>query len=334
MPVLVNATNNGTNYNRSMAQSQCVANIENNPLNYERDWQLDDSSQSSFKPCPGHGSGSMTPLPFHDSAHTMYEAGSQLRSVHSSIDGSGLDLNQIPNSAQMMPLVGTSSNTIASTSNEATIGAKNEYSMFKIHSSGGGGGSVVGSTAHRSTCQQQSQQQQQHLHHYPTSSVFLENSDILDDKDYPKLYHRHSTIIMTPDSRGCDRDARIRRYSDTKLLHTGNNDDDDGNDDETDAYMGQETYNHHHHHHHHQHPMPIFNVANVLGASIPNTSECDAHTENYQITDIIFDSNATGGSTYDPLELNIQEMLELDMATSRNALGKSQIVSRKHFIQM
>lgn len=148
----------------------------------------------------------------------------------------------------------------------------------------------------------------------------MKNSDILDDKDYPKLYHRHSTIMMTtPDSRGCDRDARIRRYSDTKLLHsdpTGNTEDDGLDDDGNDVYMN-ETYNHHHHH-----PMPIFNVANVLGASIPTTSECDAHTENYQITDIIFDSNATGGGTYDPLELNIQEMLELDMATSRNALGK------------
>lgn len=324
MPVLVNAANNGSNYNRSMAQSQCVANIENNPLNYERDWQLDDSSQSSFKPCP-QGSGSMTPLPFHDSAHTMYEAGSQLRSVHSSIDGSGLDLNQIPNSAQMMPLVGTSSNTIASTSNEAAAGqatAKNEYSMFKVHSSGGGGGGGCNSATHRNTCHQ-SQTQQHQLHHYPTSSVFLENSDILDDKDYPKLYHRHSTIMMTPDSRGCDRDARIRRYSDTKLLHAGNNGDDDacdggcggagGHDDDNDVYMN-ETYSHQ--------PMPIFNVANVLGASIPTTSECDAHSENYQITDIIFDSNATGGNTYDPLELNIQEMLELDMASSRNTLGE------------
>lgn len=75
-----------SNYNgRTIAQSQCVANIENNPLNYERDWQLDDSSQSSFKPCP-QGSGSMTPLPFHDSAHTMYETNSQLRSVNSSLD--------------------------------------------------------------------------------------------------------------------------------------------------------------------------------------------------------------------------------------------------------
>lgn len=129
LPTLVNASNGGSNYNRSMAQSQCVANIENNPSNYG-DWQLDDSSQSSFKPCP-QGSGSMTP--FHDSAHTMYEANSQLRSVHSSMDGSGLDLNQIPNSAQVMPLVGTSPHTHASTSNN---GQKNDYGLFKVHSSG------------------------------------------------------------------------------------------------------------------------------------------------------------------------------------------------------
>lgn len=296
----MNASNGASGYNRSMAQSQCVANIENNPLNYERDWQLDDSSQSSFKPCP-QGSGSMTPLPFHDSAHTMYEANSQLRSVHSSMDGSGLDLNQIPNSAQAMPLTGgTSSNTIASTSNNP-LGQqqqqhKNDYGLFKVHSSG----------QHRNSSS--SNQQQQH-HHYPTSSVFLENSDILDDKDYPKLYHRHSAIMMAPDTISCDSDAKIRRYSDTKLLHTANHLDDDDDDEESDLYMN-ETYN--------NHPMPIFNVATVLGSSIPATTH-DTHPENYQITDIIFDSNTTGG-TFDPLELNIQEMLELD--TSRNVLRK------------
>lgn len=277
-----------------MAQSQCVANIENNPSNYERDWQLDDSSQSSFKPCP-QGSGSMTPLQFHDSAHTMYEANSQLRSVQSSMDGSGLDLNQIPNSAQAMPLTGgTSSNTIGSTSNSGQH-KNNDYGMFKVHNSG----------QHRNNSGQ---------HHYPTSSVFLENSDILDDRDYPKLYHRHSAIMMAPDTISCDSDTKNRRYSDTKLLHVTNNDE---NDDENDMYMN-ETYN--------DHPIPIFNVANVLGASIPTTHE--THPDNYQITDIIFDSNTTGGTydplngQYDPLELNIQEMLELDIATSRNALRK------------
>lgn len=99
-----------SNYsNRTVAHSQCIANIENNPMNYERDWQLDDSSQSSFKPCR-QGSGSMTPLPYHDSAHTMYEPNGQLRSSNrSSIDGSGADLSQIPNSTQVMPLIAASS---------------------------------------------------------------------------------------------------------------------------------------------------------------------------------------------------------------------------------
>lgn len=123
--------------------------------------------------------------------------------------------------------------------------------------------------------------------------------------------------MMAPDTISCDSDAKIRRYSDTKLLHAANNDDDDDDNDETDMYMN-ETYN--------NHPIPIFNVANVLGASIPTTHE--THPDNYQITDIIFDSNTTGGTydplngQYDPLELNIQEMLELDIATSRNALRK------------
>lgn len=224
----------------------------------------------------------MTPLPFHDSAHTMYEA--NRRSVHSSLDGSALDLNQIPNSAQVMPLItGTSSNTIASTSNS---NHKTEYGMFKVHSSG---------QQHRGNSQ----------NHYPTSSVFLENSDILDDKDYPKLYHRHSAIMMAPDTISYDSESKIRRYSDTKLLHTTNDDDDD-----CDLYVS-ETYD--------NQPMPIFNVTTVLG-TLPTTVH-ENHPENYQITDIIFDSNQSGG-TYDPLELNIQEMLELDMTTSRNALRK------------
>lgn len=46
----------GSNNNRA-SHGQIVANIENNSLHYDRDWTLDDSSQSSFKPCP-QGSGS------------------------------------------------------------------------------------------------------------------------------------------------------------------------------------------------------------------------------------------------------------------------------------
>lgn len=141
-------------------------------------------------------------------------------------------------------------------------------------------------------------------------------SDILDDKAYPKLYHRHS--MMAPDSISCDDDAKIRRYSDTKLLHAAN--DDDSNSANDLYVIQQQQQQHQHQHHYENHPMPIFNVATVLGASISATSN-DTPNENYQITDIIFDSSTTGG-TYDPLELNIQEMLELDMATSRSALRK------------
>lgn len=147
--------------------------------------------------------------------------------------------------------------------------------------------------------------------HYPTSSVFLENSDILDDKDYPKLYHRHSTIMMAPDTLHYDNDMRTRRYSDTKLLNAQSS-----ASDEDDEHCACKTA-------YGARPLPIFNVASVLGASIPNAMT-DMHGDNYpvpQITDIIFDSNAAGG-TYDPLELNIQEMLELDMATSRMQLRK------------
>lgn len=297
MAAIVNGTNGSSNYNnnRSIAQSQCVANIENNPLNYERDWQLDDSSQSSFKPCP-QGSGSMIPLSFHDSAHTMYEPSNQLHSVHSSIDGSGLDLNQMPNSAQVMPLIASSSTTIPTvTSNKSAT----DYGLFKLNTNS-------------TQSQRSSSTNPHHHHHYPTSSVFLENSDILDDKDYPKLYHRHSTIIMQPDAISCDTDLRTRRYSDTKLLNANNT---SASDEDDENGMYESNYN--------NRPMPIFNVATVLGASIPNTLN-DIHGEQYpvpQITDIIFDSNATGG-TYDPLELNIQEMLELDMANNRNQLRK------------
>lgn len=277
---IANGSNSASNYNgRMLAQSQCVANIENNPLHYDRDDLgqkfFDDSSQSSFKPCQ-RGSGSMTPLPFHDSAHTMYDTVSQLRSVNSSID------DQVSNSVRMVPL--TSSHTIDETSSQMA----DEYGLFKMPTN-----------VH-----------QWNNSHYPTSSVFLENSDILDDKDYPKLYHRHSTIIMGTDqiTDNCTNDMKLRRYSDTKLLHGSNGAED--YDNENGLYMNENNFD--------TRPIPIFNVANVLGASIPNALN-EMHTDNYtvpQITDIIFE-NSTSGGTYDPLELNIQEMLELDMANNR-----------------
>lgn len=72
---------------------QIVANIENNSLQYERDWTLDDSSQTSFRPCP-QSSGSMTPLAFHDiqgsCSRSMNDSVSDLshrQSLHTLMDG-------------------------------------------------------------------------------------------------------------------------------------------------------------------------------------------------------------------------------------------------------
>lgn len=274
-PTSASASNN---YNRS-AHGQIVANIENNPSNYERDWMLDDSSQSSFKPCP-QGSGSLTPLPFHDSAHTMYDPGQLRSSSHSSTNGSGPDLSQMPNA---MHSSGTGANYTTSTATAApsSTNKTHDMSLFKMNAPHGS-------------------------HHFPNSSVFLENSDILDDKDYPKLYHRHSTIIIGPDTH--NEISANRRYSDTKLLHAAS--DDDIVPDPTAHNLDSIK------------KMPIFNVATVLGASI-QPPVAATHNDSYtvpQITDIIFE-NSTGG-TFDPLELNIQEMLELDTSSSRNALNR------------
>lgn len=219
----------GSNNNRA-SHGQIVANIENNSLHYDRDWTLDDSSQSSFKPCP-QGSGSMTPLPFHDSAHNMTENvrnSGEFDSPVASCSGDHHDINQMPNPNKT-----------------------NELNLFKV--------------SPRTV-----------RHNPPSSAIFLENNDILNDTDYPRLYQRHSTVYTAP-----EKSKDTRRYSDTKLLQQNSNV-----------------------------IVPIFNVTSVLGATVANTSTQNTKQTSPNITDIIFENS---GSTYDPLELNIQEMLELDI---------------------
>lgn len=228
----------GSNNNRA-SHGQIVANIENNSLHYDRDWTLDDSSQSSFKPCP-QGSGSMTPLPFHDSVHNMSENvrhSGEFDSPIASCSGDHHDINEMPNPIKTSDL-----------------------NLFKV-------------SAHT-------------INHHPTSAVFLENNDILSDTDYPRLYQRHSTIFTSPE-KVSNKDTR--RYSDTKLLQQHSNV-----------------------------TVPIFNVTSVLGSNVANTSIPNSKQPSLgiNITDIIFEN---GGSTYDPLELNIQEMLELDIRQHQSA---------------
>ncbi len=224
----------GSNNNRA-SHGQIVANIENNSLHYDRDWTLDDSSQSSFKPCP-QGSGSLTPLPFHDSAHNMSENvrhSGEFDSPVASCSGDQHDSNPMPNPIKTSDL-----------------------NLFKVSPR------TVG-------------------HPPPSSAIFLENNDILNDTDYPRLYQRHSTIFTSP-----ERVKDTRRYSDTKLLQQHN----------SNAIV------------------PIFNVTSVLGSNVSNSSILNSTKQQpapgINITDIIFENS---GSTYDPLELNIQEMLELDI---------------------
>lgn len=57
------------------------------------------------------------------------------------------------------------------------------------------------------------------------TSMFIENSDILNDQDYPKLYYHHSNMLWPATAtRSSTTDDEItkdkRRYSDTKLLNS------------------------------------------------------------------------------------------------------------------
>lgn len=257
------------NINR-LPHGQIVANIENNPLHYERDWTLDDSSQSSFKPCP-QGSGSMTP--FHDSVHNMYEnPAPPVRSSSHSTNGSGSDLNQMPNIA-----------TASAMSSAATIAKTNDLNLFKVNT---------------------------HMMNFPNSAVFLENSDILNDADYPKLYHRHSTIFMSPEiNDNLDKFLvkDTRRYSDTKLMHQQRIG--------TSSSAGRPV----------ECVVPIFNVTNVLGVAIQSTTASNADEPAANVTDIIFEQSGSANSTFDPLELNIAEMLELDVHQQHLAHKKARL---------
>lgn len=230
---------------------------------------LDDSSQSSFKPYH-QGSGSLTPLPFHDSAHTMYEPYQMQSSEHLSGNGSGRDLNQTGNGMYTQNVVtGFNPNmqhNLYSTNLTAPTTTSNRIpdpNMFKINA--------------------------QYTQNFPNTSIFLENRDILDDKEYPKLYHRHSTIIDDHSDNGDHGQDINRRYSDTKLLQTHNSDEDSLNSN------GNEN----------EHVIqPIFNVANVLGTAIPSTYTAHQNIVP-QITDIIFENTSPGG-TFDPLNINEQ----------------------------
>ncbi|XP_058834819.1 uncharacterized protein LOC131692011 [Topomyia yanbarensis] len=317
-------------------QGQIIAaNIENSSISYDRDWTLDDISQMSFKPCP-QGSGSLTPMPFHDSAHNICEGSGSGSGVvvathrYSAISGSSHTVHeegQMQQNASINEQNSGSCNSSIKTADLNLFKVPQNAELSSVSSSSSTGVPSVPNTAR-----------------YPNSAIFLENRDILNDPPChdqmacpTKPYIRRSTVLGGVGSHFSHEDPRhdMRRYSDTKLLQQ-----------QTLSFVSEQpaeysptkeqlllnpksiiydmtnflgpvipqdfeqsptNSNHHHqrqHHYHHHHILPA----------------TDSPSHLIQTTDIQFDSQCDEESPtprpspYDPLELNIQEMLELDIA--------------------
>lgn len=121
------------------------------------------------------------------------------------------------------------------------------------------------------------------------TSIFVENNDILNDQNYPKILHRHSTLLLptTTNSPSFDDDCytddkyqrKRRRYSDTKLLNSCNFENEF-----------------------------LINKTNVFGS--PTTTTKGKRTDDININDLIFEKCS---DDLDPIELNIQRVLEMDI---------------------
>lgn len=129
------------------------------------------------------------------------------------------------------------------------------------------------------------------------SSVFIENRDILNDKNYPKLFYRHSTVVLPTTartSRSIDEMESIehqivndgkRRYSDTKLLNNFHF--------ENEFLTTRQV------------PM----LEHILGSPLKH-SNADSKSDEANFNDLLF---VKSDRQFDPLELKIQKILELDI---------------------
>ncbi|XP_052873548.1 uncharacterized protein LOC128278862 [Anopheles cruzii] len=197
-------------------QGQIIAaNIESTSIGYDRDWTLDDISQVSFKPCP-QGSGSLTPMPFHDSVHNICEANGSGAGGGNGIATGGANsqhrystASNTSNSLALDPLqsaqVGEqiSNNSTTATAAGGASAKATELGLFKLSTASERSRSSSPNVAPGSTG----------VGRYANSAVFLENRDILNDPSstpgegtitaaghvpspYPsKVYHRHSTVL-------------------------------------------------------------------------------------------------------------------------------------------
>ncbi|XP_070497500.1 uncharacterized protein [Chironomus tepperi] len=135
------------------------------------------------------------------------------------------------------------------------------------------------------------------------TSIFVENDDILNDKNYPKITHRHSTLLLPTsiNSVGNDEDLfrderhqkKRRRYSDTKLLNSCEFENefliDNKNKQKCQHVFGSPTM-----------------TTKTKGMDEPNEAN---------MNDLIFEKS----DDFDPMELNIQNILEIDLRSNRKA---------------
>ncbi|XP_050073857.1 uncharacterized protein LOC126561632 [Anopheles maculipalpis] len=240
-------------------QGQIIAaNIESNSIGgYDRDWTLDDISQVSFKPCL-QGSGSLTPMPFHDSVHNICEtttgsgSGIMVMSATSGTAGGTAAQNGSNNngSSHRYSTVSTSSNQcgteqMASNATGPELTLLSKLNNGVVERSRSNSPNVVPPvvTTSTTTTTLAAVPTPGAMGRYVNSAIFLENRDILNDPSMgptggqddmsSKLYHRHSTT--GPGASGFARDEysqtagtfggphaeqnkSFRRYSDTKLL--------------------------------------------------------------------------------------------------------------------
>ncbi|XP_040159510.1 uncharacterized protein LOC120898141 [Anopheles arabiensis] len=208
-------------------QGQIIAaNIESNSIGgYDRDWTLDDISQVSFKPCL-QGSGSLTPMPFHDSVHNICEtttgsgSGIMVMSATSTTAGGGGGGGTATSSSTITTNGNGSTHRYSTVSSSSNPGGaeQNTNSVGKSITGGGGGPELSLLTKLNNGAAERSRSNSPNvvprpeagpapgaMGRYVNSAIFLENRDILNDPalgptghDEPpasKLYHRHSTVL-------------------------------------------------------------------------------------------------------------------------------------------
>ncbi|XP_055620634.1 uncharacterized protein LOC129764962 isoform X2 [Toxorhynchites rutilus septentrionalis] len=315
-----------------------AANIENSSINYDRDWTLDDISQVSFKPCI-QGSGSLTPMPFHDSAHNICDGSGSGSAVgvashrYSAISGSSQTVHEEDekqrSAAYLEQNNGNCSNSIKTA----------DLNLFKVPNAELN--SVNNNTEVPS---------EPNAGRHPNTAIFLENRDILDDPPYhdpsvcpSKLYYRRPTAVGNDSQvhhpKQIDPRHDFRRSSDTKLLqqnHVMLSEKSAGYCPTKDQVL--------------LNPKSIIDdMTNYLGSVITREDEqCSANPQQaqqryhrhivttagspshlFQTTDIQFNSSVGEqpssrpvSTEDDTLEVNIQVMLELDIGNIRQLLVK------------